>query len=106
MLKAKYHKFTFYCHNFGNYDLYFIYIVLEDFNIDQANPDNYYNMNMTFRDDQVLKLDIKIKNNDKTIKISFIDSLNILNGSLEQLAIDFKVQTLALRKVDFLILLF
>jgi hypothetical protein len=32
-------------------------------------------------------------NKGKTIKISFIDSINILDGSLERLAKDFNVET-------------
>lgn len=103
MLQPKYHNYKFYCHNFGNFDLYFIYSVLEKYNTrcekevgakDYLNPatltnlDNYpkvnnnsdsvasvtreesapfirlhkgYEINMIFRDDQVLKLDLKVK---------------------------------------------
>lgn len=127
MLVPKYHNYTFYCHNFGNYDLYFIYKVLEDFNYTNKNHNDYknideslitdskdlnlspdhlsnfnwnalqvkkYYMNLIFRDDQVLKLEIKIKNSkNKITKITFIDSFNLLNKSLEQLALDFDVKT-------------
>lgn len=120
MLKNKYHNYIFYCHNFGNYDLYFLYTVLEEYNqqyrknketirqtgeIDQQEGEegnklnNYYNISMTFRDDQVIKLDLKIKhinpvsNTENVVKITFIDSLNILSGSLEQLAKDYNVDT-------------
>jgi hypothetical protein len=121
MLIPKYHNYIFYCHNFGNYDLYFLYTVLEEYNqlyrqnkqieevatsIPQGKEEkelnNYYNINLTFRDDQVIKLDLKIKyqpladpksKNETTVKITFLDSLNILSGSLEQLAKDYQVQT-------------
>ena len=44
---------------------------------------------------KILKLDFKLKMQDtnKTIKISLIDSLNNLDGSLEQLAKDLNVET-------------
>lgn len=44
MLVPKYHNYTFYCHNFGNYDLYFIYKVLEDFNYTNKNHNDYKNI--------------------------------------------------------------
>ena len=62
-------------------------------NIALGKSNNYYNMNIMFRDDQALKLDIKISPiKKKPIKISIIDSFNILNESLAKLAIDFNVQ--------------
>lgn len=115
MLIPKYHNYIFYCHNFGNYDLYFLYSVLEEYNqqyrknkkrqsekevvSSEKELNNYYNINLTFRSDQVIKLDLKIKyinpktNNESVVKLTFLDSLNILSGSLEQLAKDYKVQT-------------
>jgi len=51
----------------------------------------------------IIKLDIKINNKypkenirtkkSKTIKISLVDSLNLLNSNLDKLAKDFKVET-------------
>jgi DNA polymerase type B, organellar and viral len=118
MLVPKYHNYTFYCHNFGNYDLYFIFSILEEFNMNKREApllqsegvgidikpkstpstiteiEDYYNFTMFFRDDQVLKLELKIRDsNNKVIKINFVDSLNILGASLDKLAKDFKVQT-------------
>jgi hypothetical protein len=66
---------------------------------DRKELNNFYYINMTFRDDQVIKLDLKVKkihpktNLESGVKISFIDSLNILSGSLEQLAKDYNVET-------------
>jgi hypothetical protein len=94
MLNIKYHQYIFYCHNFGNFDLIFIYSVLEQYNFSliEQNKEIYYQITPLMRDDQVIRLDIKIKYlNDKYIKISFVDSINILNGSLANLAKNFKV---------------
>ena len=52
MLQSKYNKYRFYCHNFGNYDVYFIFnsLSLDDFK------------NMYYRQQNV----IAIKNDSKT----------------------------------------
>jgi DNA polymerase type B, organellar and viral len=90
MLKNKYHNFIFYVHNLGNYDIVFIYNVLLNFNLVKGY--DYYILNTTMRDNTIIKLEIKIKvfsktkeNLHKYIKISFVDSLNLLNLSLDKL---------------------
>ena len=97
MLINKYNNFIFYTHNLGNYDVVFIYNALIKANEDKGF--NYYNLKSTFRDDTIIKLEVKIytnlenKNYNNSIKISFVDSLNLLNSSLNKLATDFNVDT-------------
>ena len=105
MLIKKYHNYTFYTHNFGKFDCIFIYNCLKRENLKKGF--DFYSLNTIIRDDTILKLDIKIKKNktlnDKNkiknskvinyyIKISIVDSLNLLNNSLAKLAKDFKVE--------------
>ena len=94
MLLNKYNNFIFYVHNFGKYDVVFLYNVLLKANVDKGCE--YYILNTTMKDNTIIRLDIKIKikskfkeDNSKTIKISFVDSLNLLNNSLEKLTKDF-----------------
>lgn len=97
MLINKYNNFIFYTHNLGNYDVIFIYNALIKANEDKGF--NYYILKSTFREDTIIKLDVKIytnldnKNSNNSIKISFVDSLNLLNSSLNKLATDFNVET-------------
>lgn len=90
MLIPKYHNFIWYIHNMGNFDIIFIYKTLTEFNL-QYNKD-YYKLETLYKDNKMLRLIIKIKQkNNKYIKITFVDSLNILPGSLRNLAKDFNV---------------
>nr|QWO71378.1 DNA polymerase [Calocybe cyanea] len=100
MLVNKYNNFIFYAHNLANYDIVFIYNVLLKSNSDK-NYD-YYILNTTMRDNTIIKLDIKIKTKSNTdtglnkynyLKISFVDSLNLLNTSLEKLTKEFSFDT-------------
>lgn len=102
MLINKYNNFIFYCHNFGGYDVYFIYKTLLNFN--EKSGFNYYKLNTFIREDTIFKLTITVyvnselnENKDnkkkKSIKITFVDSLNLLNNSLANLSKDFKVKT-------------
>ncbi len=98
MLVSKYNNFIFYVHNLGHYDIVFLYNILLQTNLEKGYE--YYNIKTTMRDNTIIKLDIKIKvyfkteenlNKFKTIKISFVDSLNLLNLSLEKLTKEFNV---------------
>jgi DNA polymerase type B, organellar and viral len=98
MLINKYNKFIFYVHNLGHYDIVFLYNILLKTNLDKGF--DYYILNTTMRDNTIIKLDIKIKadsnkeetNKNRYIKISFVDSINILNASLDKLTKEFNVE--------------
>ena len=89
MLKPKYNNFIFYTHNLGRYDIIFIYNVLLNYNYNLKY--DYYILKTTMRDNTIIKLEIKIKS-EKSIKIYFVDSLNLLNASLEKLTKEFKIE--------------
>lgn len=93
MLINKYNKFIFYVHNFSKFDVVFLYNVLLKAN--QVKGFDYYNLKPVLRDNNIIKLTVKIKlnNNSKNfIKITFVDSLNLLNNTLKKLALDFNVE--------------
>lgn len=92
MLRPKYNNYIFYVHNLAKFDVIFIHSVLL-----KANEDigyDYYILKYIMRDDEMIKLTIKIINNNNKIvsKISLVDSLNLLNNSLEKLTKDFNVE--------------
>lgn len=88
----KYRNFTFYAHNFARYDFIFIYNIIKRANVNKGFE--YYKLNLFTRDDSILKLSIQIQPQaGKAIRIYFVDSLNLLNFSLGQLAKDFAVPT-------------
>jgi hypothetical protein len=91
----KYNNYIFYTHNFGAYDVIFLYDNLLKANFDKKY--DYYILNTILRDDRIIKLEIKIKINEgekiKYNKITFVDSLNLLNNSLSNLAESFNVET-------------
>ena len=93
MLLSEYNNFTFYAHNLGIYDCIFIYNILLKSN--EIRGYNYYNLNISTRDNGILKLTISIKPNSrsKAIKIHLLDSLNLLNASLDKLSVDFNSNT-------------
>ena len=93
MLINKYNNFIFYVHNFSKFDVVFLYNVLLKAN--QVKGFDYYVLKPVLRDNNIIKLTVKIKvnNNSKNfIKITFLDSLNLLNNSLRKLALDFNVE--------------
>ena len=47
MLQSKYNKYRFYCHNFGNYDVYFIF--------NSLSLDDFKNMYLKNKDVKALK---------------------------------------------------
>jgi hypothetical protein len=87
MFKPKYNKTTFYCHNFGGYDVFFIIRVLIDYN--KLNTGKTYNINFSLRDKSILKIEVSIK--DSKQKITICDSYPILTNSLRNLSKAFKV---------------
>lgn len=89
MLVNKYNNFTFYTHNFGRYDFIFIYNILLKAN--DKKGFEYYKLKINTREDTILKLTITLKKNTKNIQIHFVDSLNLLNFSLDKLAKDFYI---------------
>ena len=96
MLVNKYNNYIFYVHNLGHYDIVFMYNILLKVNLDKGYE--YYILNTTMRDNTIIKLEIKIKvysmtkeNKYRYIKISFVDSLNLLNSSLDKLTRAFNI---------------
>ena len=93
MLISKYHNYNFYVHNLGLFDVVFLHKILKEFNL-HYKKDKYL-LKSIFRDGVMLKLSVSIKvSNNKYIKINFIDSINILNSSLNNLSKSFNVNTL------------
>nr|YP_010044372.1 DNA polymerase [Trametes versicolor]QPF23613.1 DNA polymerase [Trametes versicolor] len=103
MLVNKYNNFIFYVHNLGHYDIVFMYNIILKTNLEKGF--DYYILNTTMRDKTIIKLEIKIKvysntkeNKHRYIKISFVDSLNLLNLSLDKLTREFNID---IRKGNF-----
>lgn len=92
MLIPAYNKYIFYVHNFGRFDAIFLHKILLDYNLTVESKDQYKLIPM-YRDNKMLKLEIKKTIDKKAIKISFVDSLNILDAKLEKLCKDFGVAT-------------
>ena len=96
MLVSKYNNYIFYVHNL-DFEGPFILHRLKSINHDKGF--DYYRMNLIFRDNLVLKLEITIdgslternfakpivRKKPKDIKITFIDSSKLLKGSLADL---------------------
>lgn len=98
MLVNKYNNYIFYAHNLGGYDIVFFYNILLNANLEKGY--DYYILKTTMRDDTIIKLDIKIKvvsetkeNRYRYFKISFVDSLNLLNLSLDNLTKEFNINS-------------
>ena len=90
MLKPDFHKYIFYVHNFGRFDAIFLHKILLDYNL-SAEPENQYKLVPLYRDNKMIRLEVLKIIKNKIIKISFVDSLNILNDKLEKLCEDFGV---------------
>ena len=92
LLKPKYDNITFYCHNFGGFDVVFILKVLLEYN--DSNTDNKYLPSVIFRDNNILSLKIthQVNGNKRTLTIK--DSYALLTNSLKKLGKDFQVDTL------------
>lgn len=104
MLVNKYNGYVFYTHNFGNYDSTFLLKILKEYNLKLGYE--FYKLKELCRDNKILKLEIKVKKSlsDRKpsnigvrkdpgyISITIVDSLNILNQSLDKLSRSFNVQ--------------
>lgn len=94
MLKQDYHNYIFYVHNFGKFDAIFLHKILLDYNLTQVEfPEKQYRLVPLYRDSKMIRFDVIKTINKKVIKISFFDSINILENSLEKLCSDFGVST-------------
>ena len=87
LLRSKYSKTTFYCHNLGGFDVIFLIKVLVDYNENSHNLDKLgnivkYDLSFMFRDSRILAITIGKEGRKLTIK----DSYGILNSSLRDLA--------------------
>lgn len=80
LLRSKYSKTTFYCHNLGGFDIVFVLKILVDYN--QFHKDNQYDLSFKFRDNKILSIIIKKGGNRLEIK----DSYPIFTSSLRSLA--------------------
>ncbi len=88
LLRPKYNKTTFYCHNFSNYDAVFIMHAVDKYN--KIHPYNVYKIDPLYRDGKPIKVSfIKGKH-----KFSIIDSYCMLPESLAKLGKNFNVTTL------------
>ena len=97
MLNSKYNNYTFYAHNLGGFDSVFILNILKTANVNLGF--DYYKLNYTFKDNKLLKLEIRVEINSNTpkesgyYKITLIDSYRLLRGSLYDLSRAFKLDT-------------
>lgn len=89
LLRTKYNKTTFYCHNLAGFDVVFLLKVLIDYNQSVAKEDikeekkakKMYKLSFKFRDNRIISLTIK---RDQS-RLKIVDSLNILNSGLRNL---------------------
>lgn len=86
LLRPKYNKIKFYCHNLGGYDVVFILKALIDFN--ETSQDKY-DIQCIHRDDKIIKLTIK----KDGMQFNIFDSYCMLNDKLSNLAKNFEVDT-------------
>lgn len=63
MLVNKYNNYIFYVHNLGHYDIVFLYNVILKYNLRKGY--DYYILKTIMRDNTIIKLDIRKKNNIK-----------------------------------------
>jgi hypothetical protein len=104
MLTNQFKGYTFYTHNFGRYDSIFLIKILKEFNIRKSYE--YYKLSTICRDNKILKLTISVKRSlsdrkqsKTTVRkdpgyntITIVDSLNLLNQSLDKLCESFGVE--------------
>jgi DNA polymerase type B, organellar and viral len=103
MLVNDYKGYTFYTHNLGRYDSTFLVKILKEFNIKVGYE--HYILKAVCRDNKPLKLTIKVKRSLSDRKqsktgvrrdpgfnsITIVDSLNLLNQSLDKLCDSFSM---------------
>jgi len=118
MLTPKYNNYIFYVHNLGKFDVIFLYKILLDYNEKVASlaltfflyvrskkklgasscnsrgPKGQpkYILDPLYRDNHIIRLIVKL-NSPQKLKISFVDSLNLLDSSLDKLCKDFNIKT-------------
>lgn len=104
MLVNEFNNYTFYTHNFGSYDSIFLIKILKDFNIKKGYE--HYKLSSICKDNKILKLTIKtrkslsdrkqsivgVRKDPGYNRITIIDSLNLLNQSLDKLCKSFDVE--------------
>jgi hypothetical protein len=102
---SKYDGYTFYTHNFSNYDSVFILKILKEVNLSKGF--DYYKLEPLYRDSKVIKLVIKVRKelSDRKQskigarkepvfnKITIVDSYALLPGSLFNLSRSFEIDT-------------
>lgn len=89
LLRSRYSNIRFYCHNLGGYDIVFILKTLFEYNESTSDETIKYKINLTLRDNRILKCVIsKGKQN-----LVLIDSYPILPKSLASWGKDFNVYT-------------
>jgi hypothetical protein len=86
LLRPKYNKISFYCHNLSGYDIVFILKILYTFN--DQNIDKY-KISCILRNDKIIKVTISKGKNS----FSIMDSYTMLSNSLEKLSESFEVTT-------------
>ena len=98
MLKPKYHNYTVYAHNLGNFDVNFIFkILVRNFEVSRliarGNSLIYFevkrNLSPSLNEAGIAKL-----KKASTVKLKFLDSICLLPSSLAELGNSFKVETL------------
>jgi len=75
MFKAKYSGVTWYCHNFGKYDIYFRLKTLINYNY---KNDNEYKLKFVFRDNIVLKVKITRIKNKRSESVALLLSATVI----------------------------
>jgi hypothetical protein len=89
MLNYANSNYIFYVHNLGRFDVIFLQKILLDYNL---NVKDKYVLTPLYRDNKILRLVIQSKET-RSIKISLVDSMNLLNDKLEKLSDDYNVTT-------------
>ncbi len=85
LLRSKYNKTTFYCHNLAGYDIVFILKVWVNFN---ESHDKNYNSNLSFklRDNSIISFTISKAFGKVIQQLTILDSYAMFNSSLRDLA--------------------
>lgn len=89
MLIDKYNGYSFYVHNWTKYDVYFIFRVVVMLN--RLHPE-IYTFEPKIRDSDIIGLRISRKVNKNNYTIHILDSYNILQSSLDNLARTFNTE--------------
>lgn len=92
ILKDKYNKHKFYCHNLGGFDVVFILRVILDYN-DKVDVPDRYEINCIFRDNKIIKLEISKNISGRKHKVTFVDSYCMLPSSLASLCKSYEIDT-------------